>query len=110
MIAAADAKPGNTNSPDPANLPKEIFYIGMSSHVDGRLEKHHKAVAQYKMNAGPGGHQKLWFSTWDAAWTNSWPRTSPKSIVEAATLAFAERGLILAYALKHGCRPAMNRE
>lgn len=109
ILAAAELKPGNSVAPNPKDLPQEVLYIGMSTHVDSRLEKHHMAVSRYKAEYSDASCQNLWFSTWLSDWTNTAlsKRISP---VAEATLAFYERGIILMYVRKFECLPALNRK
>ncbi|EMN7345174.1 hypothetical protein ACN930_004683 [Vibrio parahaemolyticus] len=36
----------------PENMPSDIIYIGMSSHIDRRLSSSHKAIKRYRKISG----------------------------------------------------------
>ena len=108
MLACSDTTPpGNSTSPDTADLPEEVIYIGMSRHVDRRLESSHNAVARYKKKYADEPCSGLWFSSWSSEWSSWSSKTCGP--VERATLVFYERALILAYAKRFGRLPALNR-
>lgn len=51
LIAKFDQAPEDRKF-HPNELPKEIIYIGKSSHVDSRLEKSHPVIKRYKEQSG----------------------------------------------------------
>jgi hypothetical protein len=91
-----------------ANLPEEVFYIGMSTNVDSRLEQAHRAVQRY-LNSENAHIGNLWFTTWRSEWSNSNLKQSC-GIIAKATLLLYERGIILAYAKQYERLPKANRE
>ena len=100
-----DAPP--STRPDAAKLPAEVFYIGMSRHIDQRLEQPHGSVERYKREFEDRARAHLYFSTFSSGWSShSHASTDP---VQRAELAFYERGVILRYARTHGRLPLFNR-
>lgn len=89
-------------------LPEAIVYVGMSTHVDRRLELAHKAVSRYREDSSDLNCANLWCARWYSDWSNS-PGSSD-IVVQLATIAVYERALIHAYASKYGRLPKFNRE
>src|SRR5205807_6869406 len=108
LLAAADQDP-NVGDTKKEYLKSEVVYIGMSTNVDQRLERTHKAVARYCRNYTDPGGQRLWFSLWQPGWTNR-ERSSARRAVRLASIALYERVLLLAFATEHGFLPVLNRE
>jgi hypothetical protein len=88
-------------------LPAEVVYIGMSSRVDQRLEKFHRAVKTYKAKFSDPTCHRLWHATWHHG-TSNWERDECKAVIAATEVAFYERALIAMYAAQHGRLPAIN--
>lgn len=105
-----------TNSSPSSNnadiyLQSEVVYIGMSTHVEQRLERTHSGVAQYRKHFNDSRCNNLWFSTWHSDVTNWSLRTREKeSIIAYTTVALYERALLLEYAKKYGRLPILNKQ
>lgn len=106
VLAASAEEPPPLST---ADLPKEVVYIGMSRHVDRRLERSHNGVSLYKSTYSDAACTSLWFSVWRSEWSSGAHRFGVDPIA-LATVAVYERAVILAYARKHGELPALNRE
>lgn len=107
LLAEAEGIPGDDLAPNSENLPEEVLYVGMSTHVDRRLERTHNAVTRFADSKG-ANMNNLWFAVWQSEWTNTNLKQS-RGIIALATLAVYERALILAYARKFGRLPNLNR-
>jgi hypothetical protein len=90
------------------HLQPSVVYIGMSTHVERRLERTHKGVAAYRKQFNDVKCERLWYSTWHSPWNNSGPLTAQRAI-ERATIALYERFLLLEFAKKHSALPELNR-
>jgi hypothetical protein len=86
-----------------------VVYIGMSTHVDRRLERDHNGVRAYRKEEVGRACQRLRYSAWRSAWTMYAGRGTPASAVEMAALAFYERALLYDFARVHGRLPRLNR-
>lgn len=91
---------------DPYGMPKEVLYIGMSSHVDRRLERSHTAVRKYRKETGDDLCKKLWYVRAYSPWNN---RSLKQISTATAHVAYYERALILSYVNKYGALPKYNR-
>jgi hypothetical protein len=107
LLAEADVKPSSGHALKAGELPEEVVYIGMSRHIDRRLEKTHHAVTRYTKSEN-AELSRLWFATWQSEWTNFGLKRKG-GLVGLATLALYERALILLYAKKYGRLPKLNR-
>lgn len=87
-------------------IPHEIIYIGMSSHVTKRLDRSHKAVRAYRADSGDDYAEHLLYAEWLSEWTNR----GSKSVlnVHLAYMHFVERKLIWLYASKYNQIPKYN--
>ena len=90
------------------HLQPQVVYIGMSTHVERRLERNHAGVARYRKHFEDPKCKNLWVSIWHSDTTN-WDLGKPAGVVGCATIALYERALLLAYALKHLRLPVLNR-
>lgn len=90
----------------PISIPEEVIYIGMSSHVDRRLEKSHSAIRKYMEESGDSNCEKLWFGRAQSSWTNS---QLEGQAVATAYMAYYERALILEYTRSYGKFPRFNK-
>jgi hypothetical protein len=88
-------------------LDEAVIYIGMSTHVERRLERSHKAVMAYKQQSGDIVANNLRFTVWHSGGTKG-PFEQKGSVVEAAAIAVYERVLLLRYAEKFGRLPRLN--
>lgn len=94
--------------PEPLDLhqfPATVVYIGMSAHVDRRLEHAHDAVRRYKTEHMDPSLKRLWMTVWHSDWTRMYCAASPTKL---AHLAFYERALIAMYADQHDRLPELN--
>lgn len=88
------------------HLSENVIYIGMSSHVDSRLENHHSKVAEYKTEYDDPSCKNLWLTTWMSDQTND----SKTQTYGRTYTSFLERLLILEYVEKFGNLPRFNKE
>lgn len=88
-------------------LDEAVIYIGMSKHVEQRLEGSHDAVKAYKQESGDLGAKHLRFTVWHSGATKG-PYERKGSAVAAATIAMYERVLLLKYAETFGRLPRFN--
>jgi hypothetical protein len=89
-------------------LDEAVIYIGMSDHVERRLEQSHDAVKAYKKQSGDLAAGNLRFTIWHSgAAKGPYERKGP--VVAAATIAVYERVLLLKYTEKFGRLPRFNR-
>lgn len=96
-----------TKPPEPKDLPAEMVYVGMSRHIDQRLEQRHSAVVRYRVECSDIACQRLYFATWRSDWSSR--SISSMSPTARARLLLYERALIVLYAEKHGRLPRFNR-
>lgn len=89
---------------EPKCLPQEIIYIGMSKHLDRRLEKSHQAVKKYRRETGDVHCDSLWYCRAYSHWSN----ISENKAVTAYVL-YYERALILEYVRAYGNLPKYNK-
>ena len=102
-----DSSPAET---DPnRHLQAHVLYIGKSTQVEQRLERSHKAVANYRERFEDKQFSRLWFSTWHSGW-NSGEHDASRKAINLASMAFYERAAILEYVRTHGRLPILNRE
>lgn len=104
LLASEDALVALDQPGHKRHVASQILYIGMSRHVDRRLEKHHSGVRRYKERYGDADGAKLVFSMWQSSWSN----TVENSVHDAA-LAMYERILLWEFAKANGRLPALNR-
>ena len=104
-----DAPPATP--PDPKDLPSEIIYVGMSKHIDRRIEKPHAAVLRYVLDCEDNACERLYFSTWRSEWSSWSGRMSadPSAPIKRARLHLYEQALIVRYAQTNGRLPKFNR-
>jgi hypothetical protein len=88
-------------------LDEAVIYIGMSAHVEQRLERSHEAVKAYKRQSGDLATNNLRFTVWHSGATKG-PHERKGPVVQAATIAIYERVLLLKYAEKFGRLPRFN--
>ncbi|WP_404366764.1 hypothetical protein [Marinobacter sp.] len=91
---------------DPKNIPEEVFYIGMSRHVDQRLAKSHTAVMSYRDATGDHSCQNLWYVKASSEWSGNSYTSGP---LAGSYIEFYERALILQYVITHKKLPAHNK-
>lgn len=91
---------------DTSSLPKEVIYIGMSSHVDRRLEKSHSAVRKYRSETGDEQCRNLWYARAYSEWSNGYAEGAR---IASAYIAYYERALILEYTRANQQLPKYNR-
>lgn len=91
---------------DPDELPEEIIYIGMSSHVDLRLARSHKAVRKYRVDTGDSSCENLWYVRGYSVWSNS---DKNRNDMAKAYMSYYERALILKYARAYKVLPKYNQ-
>lgn len=89
------------------HLEEHVVYIGMSTHVEQRLERTHHAIVKYREQFNDDKCNNLWFAIWHSDWTNREHNISRKTVA-LASIALYERALLLAYATKYGRFPACN--
>jgi hypothetical protein len=91
-------------------LHSSVLYIGMSRHVDTRLERTHKAVNRYRAMFNDNECKNLRYAIWYSSWTSHGYRVAndSQSVVANAKLALFERALLLSYAQMHGRLPLFN--
>ncbi|KIG11206.1 hypothetical protein BurMR1_1866 [Burkholderia sp. MR1] len=90
------------------HLNEAVIYIGMSDHVERRLEEKHDAVKAYKQQYGDIAAENLRFAIWHSgAAKGQHERKGP--VVGAARIAVYERVLLLQYAEKFGRLPRFNK-
>ncbi|MCR4467942.1 hypothetical protein [Burkholderia sp. SCN-KJ] len=106
MLATSEVDAGSTAGGD-RYLDEAVIYIGMSAHVEQRLEQSHEAVKAYKQQSGDLAASNLRFTIWHSGATKG-PYERKVPAVEAATIAVYERVLLLKYAEKFGRLPRFN--
>lgn len=107
MLATSDVDGGSSLAGD-KYLDESVIYIGMSDHVERRLEQSHNAVKAYKKQSGDLATSNLRFTIWySGASKGPYERKGP--VVAAATIAVYERVLLLKYAEKFGRLPRFNK-
>jgi hypothetical protein len=107
MLATSEVDIGS--SPAAAKyLDEAVIYIGMSDHVERRLERSHDAVTEYKKQSGDLAAGNLRFTIWHSG-ASKGPYERKGPVVAAATIAVYERVLLLEYAKKFGRLPRFNR-
>ncbi len=109
LLARSDAEafPAELGT-DERHLHSQVVYIGMSTHVEQRLERTHAGVRRYREHFEDSRCKNLWFSVWHSDISN-WHLEKPAGVVARATIALYERALLLAYAKKHGRLPLLNK-
>lgn len=106
LLATSDVDDKSATGTD-RYLDEAVIYIGMSAHIEQRLERSHKAVNAYKQQSGDLAAQDLRFTVWHSGATRgAYERKAP--VVEAATIAVYERVLLLKYAEEFGRLPRFN--
>jgi len=105
LIAAFQSTPVKKEI-EPTSLPKEVVYIGMSSHVDRRLEKSHSAVRKYRRETGDERCENLWYGRAYSSWSNG---VSGNIEMARAYIVYYERALILEYTRANEALPKYNR-
>ncbi|MGF6575082.1 hypothetical protein ABH945_007211 [Paraburkholderia sp. GAS333] len=106
MLATSDVDGESSLEPD-NYLNQAVIYIGMSEHVEQRLERSHDAVTAYKKQTGDLAASDLRFTIWhSSAAKGQYEQKGP--VVSAATIAVYERVLLLKYAEKYGRLPRFN--
>lgn len=108
LLAAHETEIAPDESPEERHLNERVVYIGLSAHVEQRLERTHHAVAKYREDFADTKWTNLWFTVWHSDWNNREHDTSRKTVA-LASIALYERALLLAYAKKHGRLPALNK-
>ncbi|MDW1848885.1 hypothetical protein R7E49_24195, partial [Vibrio sp. Vb2110] len=89
----------------PENMPSDIIYIGMSSHIDRRLSSSHKAIKRYRKISGDRALEKLWVIKADSKWNNSRDKIEGQAYV-----AYWERLLLLNYVRAYKTFPLLNSQ
>ena len=89
------------------HLSESVIYIGMSTHVMRRLDRHHDAVRRYSAEFNDPERKRLFYSQWESDWTNS---DREHIVRNLALLKYIESALIAQYAVQFHRRPALNRE
>ena len=107
VLAASTETPNPLDFSDEDAFPPEVIYIGTSTHVEQRLERHHGAVSRYRKNSSDAQCQKLWFSYWHSEWSHDKGHQKPMPLA-LASVAFHERALLLAYVVQYGRYPILN--
>lgn len=109
LLAVSDAEvlPAELGAGE-RHLQSQVVYIGMSTHVERRLERTHAGVRQYCEHFEDSNCKNLWFSVWHSDISN-WHLKKPAGVVACATIALYERALLLTYAKKHGRLPVLNK-
>jgi hypothetical protein len=106
MLATSDVGDDSAIGAD-RYLAEAVIYIGMSAHVEQRLERSHESVKAYKQQSGDLAADNLRFTVWHSGATKG-PYERKAPVVEAATIAVYERVLLLKYAEKFGRLPRFN--
>lgn len=88
------------------HLHPAVIYIGMSTHVDRRLERDHSGVRAYRKEEVDRACHRLRYSVWRSEWTMYAGHGGPA--VELAALALYERALLYDFARVHGRLPRLN--
>ena len=107
LLATAEVDEPSDASAQLVHLHPAVIYIGMSAHVDRRLERWHGAVGAYRRDTGDRMCRHLRYALWQSGWTNS--RQREEFPVAWATVALYERALLLSFARAHGRLPLLNR-
>lgn len=105
IFARFESQPDATAVSEAKYLQEEVIYIGMSSHVDQRLEKSHRAASRYRESFSDPQGKNLWFSVWSSPWTNG----DRNRVIAQASIACYERALILGYVHQHKQFPLLNK-
>lgn len=92
---------------DAFDLPQSVIYVGMSRHVDRRLEVSHAAVTRYRMKTGDNQLHKLQFAIWRSEWSSN-AYAAVNSVVHQTAIAFYERAVIHSFVDKYGRLPMLN--
>lgn len=108
LLAMSESDLSSQASKGESHLQEQVIYIGMSTHVDQRLERTHLGVRRYRKVYGDNQCLKLSFSTWHSEATNS-NLQRPAGVVACSEVALYERVLLLAYARQHGRLPVLNK-
>ncbi|NPT37403.1 hypothetical protein [Paraburkholderia xenovorans] len=106
MLATSEVDAGLSPEAD-RYLDEAVIYIGMSGHVEQRLERSHDAVKAYKQQSGDLAAGNLRFTIWHSGATKG-PYERKGPVVAAATIAVYERVLLLKYADKFVRLPRFN--
>ncbi|SAK70302.1 hypothetical protein AWB82_04209 [Caballeronia glebae] len=107
VLATSEVDAGLSAEAD-RDLNEAVIYIGMSEHVERRLEQRHDAVDAYKQQSGDIAAENLRFTIWHSgAAKGQYERKAP--VVAAATIAVYERVLLRQYAEKFGRLPRFNK-
>nr|WKF58243.1 hypothetical protein HUO10_002741 [Paraburkholderia busanensis] len=109
LLATSDVD-SHTGAGSAKHLHPGVLYIGMSTHVDRRLERYHSAVRAYRREQDDRTCQRLRFSAWRSEWSMYARPGIAKPVVEIAALKLYERALLYEFARKYGRLPPLNRE
>ncbi|WP_429406996.1 hypothetical protein [Paraburkholderia sp. MM5482-R1] len=107
LLATDDVDHLTSNDSDDRHLHPAVMYVGMSTHVDRRIDRHHQAVVDYATSTGDVRKAKLRYSMWQSDWNtygDEKQRTYAKALV-----ALCERALLFSYVEAYGRLPVLNR-
>ena len=94
LLAMSESELSTQASKGEQHLQEETVYIGMSTHVEQRLERTHLGVVRYRKLCGDSQRKNLWFSIWHSGASN-WGLRQPSGVVACAKVAVYERALLL---------------